>query len=150
MPPDPGFRLAVKILLHDRRGRCLVLRRSAGSRLDPGRWDLPGGKVDPGEEPAVGLRREVAEETGLRCRVARLLGATQADIDGQLAVCLVLEGRILAGRLRLSPEHEDFAWRAPADLPSIDWASTLNGIAGMLAARRPAAAPRRVRPAAEA
>lgn len=48
-----------------RRGdRLLVLRRSPGGYLGD-QWDLPGGKSEPGEEPAVAALREMTEETGL-------------------------------------------------------------------------------------
>lgn len=48
-----------------RRGdRLLVLRRSPGGYLGD-QWDLPGGKSEPGEEPAVAALRELTEETGL-------------------------------------------------------------------------------------
>lgn len=40
----------------------------------PGTWALPKGLIDPGERPADTAVREVAEETGLRCRVERKLG----------------------------------------------------------------------------
>ncbi|KAE8763700.1 NUDIX hydrolase [Georgenia thermotolerans] len=43
-----------------------------GQRADNGRWALPSGILEPGEQPAVGLAREVAEETGVVVRVLAL------------------------------------------------------------------------------
>ncbi|MEN3121453.1 MULTISPECIES: NUDIX domain-containing protein [Janibacter] len=45
-------------------GRLLMSRLAAGVVGGAGRWTLPGGGVDPGEEPVAGLVREVHEETG--------------------------------------------------------------------------------------
>ncbi len=51
------------------RRRILLTRRA-----DNGRWCLPGGHVEPGETVAEACVREMLEETGLQCRVVRLIG----------------------------------------------------------------------------
>ena len=43
------FSLSVKVIVCDREGRCLLLKRSAASAGNAGKWDFPGGKLDPGE-----------------------------------------------------------------------------------------------------
>jgi TDG/mug DNA glycosylase family protein len=60
----PYDRRAVRALVVDDVGRTLLLRwqRSRGSSF----WVTPGGAVEPGETDAEALRRELAEETGLR------------------------------------------------------------------------------------
>ncbi len=45
--------------------RCFLQRRDPASRILPGRWEFPGGKLEPGEAPEAALRRELAEELGL-------------------------------------------------------------------------------------
>ncbi|MET9965659.1 NUDIX domain-containing protein, partial [Streptomyces sp. NPDC006356] len=45
-------------------GRLLAARRSAPEEL-AGRWELPGGKVEPGEAPEAALVRELREELGV-------------------------------------------------------------------------------------
>ncbi|MFN8010050.1 MAG: (deoxy)nucleoside triphosphate pyrophosphohydrolase [Holophagaceae bacterium] len=46
-------------------GRCLLQRRDPASPVLPGRWEFPGGKLEPGEAPESALVRELAEELGL-------------------------------------------------------------------------------------
>jgi ADP-ribose pyrophosphatase YjhB (NUDIX family) len=62
----------VGAIVHDRGGRLLLIQRGR----EPGRglWSLPGGRVEPGESEHDAIVREMAEETGLRVRVVRLVG----------------------------------------------------------------------------
>ena len=58
----------VTAVVPDGSGRLLLVRRA-----DTGRWALPSGIPEPGEQMAVACAREVAEETGVGVRVERLL-----------------------------------------------------------------------------
>src|SRR3954464_10458065 len=51
-------------------GRLLAARRSAPPEL-AGRWELPGGKVEPGERPEAALVRELREELGVDAETVR-------------------------------------------------------------------------------
>jgi len=53
-------------------GRVLVTRRPEGSHL-AGRWEFPGGKVEPGEAPRDALVRELREELGVDAKVGDIL-----------------------------------------------------------------------------
>lgn len=50
-----------------------------GQRADTGRWALPSGILEPGEQPAVGLVREIAEETGIVAEVRALTSVTAGE-----------------------------------------------------------------------
>lgn len=54
------------VILVDRDGRLLLQLRDGNTRIDPHRWCLPGGHVDPGEDPLESAHRELLEETGLK------------------------------------------------------------------------------------
>lgn len=51
-------------ILRDDRGRVLIAQRLAGTHM-AGRWEFPGGKLEPGEAARDGLARELAEELGV-------------------------------------------------------------------------------------
>lgn len=58
--------------LFDASGRVLIAQRPRGRHM-AGRWEFPGGKLEPGEERLEGLKRELAEELGVKVRAARPL-----------------------------------------------------------------------------
>ena len=51
-------------------GEVLIAQRPAGKAL-AGRWEFPGGKVDPGEDERSALGRELREELGIEVQAAR-------------------------------------------------------------------------------
>jgi 8-oxo-dGTP diphosphatase len=98
-----------------RRGDAfLIARRGPADRL-AGRWEFPGGKVEPGESPKACLRRELAEELGVEARVGRLLGRTVHRYPGKTILLLFYEARVAKGRIRAC-EHDATAWVTPAEM----------------------------------
>lgn len=64
---EPGIRIAARALLLDPAGRLLLLCGRDPSRPDASRfWFTVGGGLEPGESPQAALRREIAEEVGIR------------------------------------------------------------------------------------
>ncbi|MFO1406485.1 MAG: 8-oxo-dGTP diphosphatase MutT [Steroidobacteraceae bacterium] len=73
--------------LFDAEGRVLIAQRPPGKAL-AGRWEFPGGKLEPGEDPYTGLVRELREELGIEVRAAERLiryqhhaGDRSVDLD---------------------------------------------------------------------
>jgi 8-oxo-dGTP diphosphatase len=58
------------VILVDRRGQLLLQLRTSDAHVDAGKWGIPGGKLEPGEDPLAGALRETEEETGLRIEMA--------------------------------------------------------------------------------
>ena len=116
------FALSVKVVVRDREGRCLLIKRSASSKANAGKWDLPGGKLDPGERVDEVLCREVAEETGLTISVRRVVGSAQSDLPDRVVAYLIMEAGLESGQVRLSNEHEDFKWAAVSEMARMDMA----------------------------
>lgn len=110
------FRLTVKAVILDDQQRCLLVRRSAFNRNFVGCWEWPGGKVDDGEDFATALLREAREETSLEVEITELAGATQFEMPKAQVVLLCMEARITGGEVKLSEEHDDFAWVSLAEL----------------------------------
>ena len=118
------YGLTVRAVIYDDSGRILLLKRSAMSRTYPGKWEFPGGKVDPGERYDDAVVREVREETGMTSSIKRFIGAAEAKLPHINAIQLVFE-MDAGGTPAISSEHEGLQWATPADalsLDMVDWA----------------------------
>jgi 8-oxo-dGTP diphosphatase len=104
------FVLSVRAVVRNQAGECLAIRRSASSRYDPGLWEIPGGKSDPGETIEESILREVAEETGLQIELTRVVGSAQSEIEDKRIAYLILEAQVIGGSLQLSHEHDAYRW----------------------------------------
>lgn len=111
-----------------REGRVLAARRPA-YKSQGGLWELPGGKVEPGESDEAALARELEEELGVRVAVRGRLGEARHRYPDKEILLVGLHGVLLGGE-PVAREHSELAWVdatglralawAPADLPLLD------------------------------
>ena len=99
-------------------GGCVLAARRTSPPEAAGRWELPGGKVEPGEAPAVALMREVAEELG--CRVELVGWLTPSVPIGRELELRVAVARLVGG-LPSPVEHDSVRWLAADALHDVDW-----------------------------
>jgi 8-oxo-dGTP diphosphatase len=112
--------LAAYAIVHNEGGPSLLLKRSKSSKTNPGKWEPPGGKLEPEERFDDAVRREVEEETGLTIALAGLAGAVEYDHPAVKVVCLIMETEIPYGTVRLSREHDAYMWADETALESLD------------------------------
>jgi 8-oxo-dGTP diphosphatase len=98
-----------------REGRVLAALRPPHKR-EGGKWELPGGKVEPGETDAAALARELAEELDVVATVGEPFGSVRhGDVEMHALRCEV------AGEPR-AVEHAALRWLARAELSDVEWA----------------------------
>ncbi|WAP58083.1 (deoxy)nucleoside triphosphate pyrophosphohydrolase [Streptomyces sp. S465] len=100
------------------RGRLLAARRSAPPDL-AGRWELPGGKAEPGETPQQTLVRELREELGVEVEPLEPLPGEWALKPGY--VLRVWTAALRAGEPHPLEDHDELRWLPPDRVDEVDW-----------------------------
>lgn len=103
----------------EQKGRVLAAQRSRFMRM-PLKWEFPGGKIEPGEEPEVCLRREVMEELGIDIAVKRVMAPSTHRYSDFTITLHPFVCEIVAGELVIN-EHRAVAWLKPEELPVLNW-----------------------------
>jgi 8-oxo-dGTP diphosphatase len=99
------------------RGRLLAAQRAAPPELAGG-WELPGGKVEPGETDEQALARECQEELGVDIAVGRRVGEDWPLHNGY--VMHVWTATIANGEPE-AIEHSDLRWLSEPELLDVPW-----------------------------
>ena len=108
----------------DPLGQKVLLTR----RTDNGRWCLPGGRLDPGENVAETCAREVLEETGLEVQVNHLIGVysnphmllAYNEQDQYQLISFHFSATVTEGELGLSDETTEVGFFTPAEITELD------------------------------
>lgn len=105
------------IVIHD--GRILLLRESSRyvDGTEEGKWDVPGGRIEPHETVHEGLVREMHEECGLPVTSTELLGVYDGfpNINGEAChvVRLYFACTATSQAVVLSEDHDAYEWVDP-------------------------------------
>ena len=132
--------IAVVAALVWRQGQLLICQRKP---TDPfaGKWEFPGGKIEPGEEPRAALERELLEELGIRAVVGEELWRTEHQYPGHPAVLLLFYAvSVFEG----SPQNRVFQqirWVLARDLAGYDFLEADRPLINKLSAGEIAAPP---------
>lgn len=110
--------LIVHTLITNDKGEVLILQRSKKNDVLPEYWDIPGGTLEDGEDPAVGAIRETKEETGIDISNPRLF-FHKSNIDtgkNKQFIILIFKARYQFPKgITLNPEeHQAYAWIHPS------------------------------------
>ena len=115
IPPSPpiimtNFRIATKAFIV-KENQLLIIKRNSNDIQKPNIWEIPGGRLNLGEDPVEGLERETKEEIGINIEVLHPISIRHFKRDdGQTITMIIFLCKPVSTNILLSKEHTDFEW----------------------------------------
>jgi 8-oxo-dGTP diphosphatase len=128
---DPKVAAAVLV---ENEGKALLVKRA--NVPERGKWTLPAGFVDAGEDPEEAAIRECLEETGLHIHIHSLLDVFSGKEHERGADIVILyRGSVESGSPKAGDDAMDVAFFGPEGLPPLAFDATRKAIQCWLRAR---------------
>jgi 8-oxo-dGTP diphosphatase len=116
---DPKVAVIVRVILD---GKVLMVKRN----MDPekGKWALPAGFIDYGEDPREAAKREVKEETGLDVTITRLIDVLGPDgaPGSKTSIAILFEAEVNGGTLLGADDVDEAVFFLQGDVPHAELA----------------------------
>lgn len=123
---DPKVGVGVLVLQDEKV--LLVKRKMTPER---GKWSIPAGFLDYGEDPIVTAEREVFEETNLQVKIYDLLDVyynRDALEKGGASIFILYKARLKGGKLKAGDDAAEAGFFGPEELPELAFSSTRDAI----------------------
>lgn len=115
----PRVVLVNRAVVLNKKREILLIKRARNDSWQPGKWELPGGKLEEGQDISHALEKEVLEESGLLSLPLTRMAYVESQIltSGKYKdlpyVVIVGITKLTGGKIKLSQEHEDYTWVKP-------------------------------------
>ncbi len=112
----PQVVLVNRAILVNKENEILIIKREPDDSYMPNKWELPGGKLERGQDISNALEAEIRQETGLIIVPKERIVYWKSRIiktgkyTGFPYVVLIGLAKIKSGRVKISKEHSDFKW----------------------------------------
>ena len=107
-------------------GKVLILRESSiyEDGTNANKYDVVGGRLEPGEKFDESLLREVKEETGLIVSIEKpfFVSEWRPIVRGEQwqVVGIFFKCSVVSGNVELSQDHDDYQWMDPKEFEKYD------------------------------
>ena len=114
-----GHKRQVAAAIIEKDSKVLIARRRKNDTLG-GKWEFPGGKIEPGETPEECLKRELKEEFDIETEIGDFVISNIFLYHFIPIELLAYKAKYLSGDFKLK-EHDDMKWVTKADLDKYDF-----------------------------
>jgi 8-oxo-dGTP diphosphatase len=104
------FGVAIKAIIKNQEEKYLVLFKSEIEDINPNEIDIPGGRLEFGEDIEEGLKREIREEIGLIISIEKPSRVWSLLKDDLHLVGITFLATYVEGSINLSNEHNSYRW----------------------------------------
>ncbi len=111
---------AIILRINPETGKKEIFATQRGYGDFKGRWEIPGGKLEPDETPEECIVREIREELDTEVKTEKILGVVDYDYPAFHLTMHCILCSIVSGELKLL-EHEDSSWLNNENLYSVNW-----------------------------
>ena len=125
-----GHKRQVTAAVIEKGDKILIAKRRLGRTLG-GKWEFPGGKIEPGETPEECLKRELKEEFDVEAEIGPLLAVSKFTYCFIPIELLAYRVKYLSGDFKVN-DHEEMRWVRPSELNLYDFLSADRPIVEML------------------
>lgn len=118
--------ILVVAALIKKNNNVLIARRSTGDENVLGKWEFPGGKVEPNETEEHAIEREIKEEFELDIKANKYITNNVCEYPTKIVDLRLYECKYISGEFKLH-DHSEYKWvninellnydLAPADIP---------------------------------
>ena len=113
------FMITVVAALIKKGNKYLIARRSTGSEEVLGKWEFPGGKVEPNEAEEHAIEREIKEEFEMDVKAIKFLINNVCEYPSKTIDLRLYECEYLSGEFRLH-DHSDFKFVSKDEIINFD------------------------------
>lgn len=111
--------ITVTAAIIEKNGKILIARRNKNDPLK-GKWEFPGGRLEPGESPETCLKRELHEELGIDAKIGEFVGSNKHTYEHISIELLAYRVKEYTGELNPT-DHEEVKWVAPSEFHKYDF-----------------------------
>ena len=132
---DPKVGVGVVVMAED---KLLLVKRMMAPEI--GKWSIPAGYLDAGEDPRETAVREVWEETNLSVEIGDLVDVyfnEDVATEGGASIFILYEATLLGGELKAGDDAAAARFFGPDELPELAFTSTLEIVKSIQSQRGP-------------
>lgn len=114
--------IKVVAALIEKENKILIAKRSTGDPNVLGKWEFPGGKVEPNEDELHAIEREIFEEFELKIKAKKFLVNNVCEYPNKIVDLRLYSCDYISGEFKLH-DHSEIAWVTKKELLTYDLAS---------------------------